>query len=136
MQESNKQAPSVVSEQKALDAPAAGAPTKPEAGLELPSAQAVLSDLLKAPEAAVESVPPSTPEAEGAASPLPAPPVASDLLKAPEAAMESVPPSTAEAEGAASPFPAPDVSPPPKAASDSSSPLSVLVSHAPNACSR
>ena len=96
----------------------------------------MLSNLLKAPEATVESAPPAMQEAEGAASHSHAPPVESDLLKAPEAAVESVPPSSPEAEGAASPSPARSVAPPPKAASDSGSPLSVLVSRAPNASHR
>ena len=118
MQESTKQALSVLLEEKPLDtpAPATEAPAKPDQGLDLPTAPTELSDLLKAPEADTQPA-------------QPAPTELSDLLKAPEAATESAPPSSAVTEGAVSPAPAPPVAPSPPA-SDSGSPLSVLVSPA------
>ena len=84
MQESSKQAPSVFPEKKTLDAPApaADALTKPDPGSALPAAPPVLSDLLKAPEAATEPAPPSSLGAEAAASPAPAPPVATPSIPA------------------------------------------------------
>ena len=140
MQESSKQAPSLSPEEKPLDIPAqaAEAPARPDQGLDVLAAPTEQSDLLKTPEAAMPPALPSptelsdllkAPDATTESAP-PASTQLSDLLKAPDAATDSTPPSPRGSEGAASPAPAPPVAPSPTPASESGSPLSVLVSSA------